>query len=224
MKAIEKPRNNELDASSIVLFRSYRRTGPGKFNFGPAFALLERLFTDGAPESKTIAAESILKGLQRSSITKTNGPELFGCWMGRRTKRVWAAICKDGAQQRRPARPPLREKPERLREYKVALTECAPGERAIPRNYREVLGVGMATKLGGDADWLQGDERPDCPFCKKPMKFVGQIDSIEHKSEHNPHGRAPVGEGRHWMFGDVGMIYVFFCLDCLETRSVFQCH
>ena len=25
-----------------------------------------------------------------------------------------------------------------------------------------------------------------------------------------------------FMFGDVGMIYVFYCIDCLETRCVQQ--
>jgi len=87
----------------------------------------------------------------------------------------------------------------------------------------------MATKLGGDPDWLQTDERPVCPCCKHPMTFLAQIDSFEHvrlDPETAPDLKTlrALERDQHWVFGDGGMIYVFFCFDCLETRSVFQCH
>lgn len=110
---------------------------------------------------------------------------------------------------------------KKLREYKVSLSECVPGEHAldldVPNNH------GERTKLGGEPDWEQGDEHPECPGCFQAMSFVAQIDSIEHWSNLNPHSRNPLKTKQDFMFGDVGMIYVFFCFDCLETKSVFQC-
>jgi uncharacterized protein YwqG len=110
---------------------------------------------------------------------------------------------------------------KKLREYKVALTKCAPGEHAVDLD--SVNNLGLRTKLGGEPDWEQNNEHPDCPSCTTPMSFVAQIDSIEHWSDANPHSRNPIGQGRSdFMFGDVGMIYVFFCFDCLESKSIFN--
>ena len=83
--------------------------------------------------------------------------------------------------------------------------------------------LGRRTKLGGDPDWDQNDEIPVCDNCKQSMTFVAQVDSVEHESNSNPHSVSALSEERKWMFGDVGMIYVFFCFGCLETKSVFQC-
>ncbi len=82
---------------------------------------------------------------------------------------------------------------------------------------------GRRTKLGGGPDWVQNDRVPVCEGCKKKMTFVAQIDSVEHQWETNPHSVPASSKDQKWMFGDVGMIYVFFCLDWLETKSVFQC-
>ena len=108
-----------------------------------------------------------------------------------------------------------------LPEFRVSLTRLAPGEAAYPLDDRSLLG--QRTKLGGEPDWDQGDECPTCPECKLAMSFVAQIDSVEHQSRTNPHSREAGSDEQHWMFADVGMIYVFFCFDCLETKSVFQC-
>ena len=53
--------------------------------------------------------------------------------------------------------------------------------------------------------------------------FESHLDSIEHESEHNPLMKKPP---RHidFMFGDVGMIYVFYCFDCMELQSLQQCY
>jgi uncharacterized protein YwqG len=109
-----------------------------------------------------------------------------------------------------------------LPEIKVTLTRCQPGEKAVPLEYPRNLG--LRTKLGGDPEWIQGENTPDCPSCKKPMTFVAQIDSAEHWSKTNPLSREPGREQQDYMFGDVGMIYVFFCFECLETKSVFDCY
>ena len=91
------------------------------------------------------------------------------------------------------------------------------GELAVPDPKLH----GVRSKLGGSPDWEQGDEFPECPACGEKMSFIAQIDSIEHKEAHNPH-QMPYKE-QQYMFGDVGMIYVFCCLSCNETASVMQC-
>jgi hypothetical protein len=66
--------------------------------------------------------------------------------------------------------------------------------------------IGSRNKLGGVPDWLQLEETPNCS-CGKNMTFYGQLDSI----------------GDAICLGDCGMIYVFICLDCFDTRAIFQC-
>jgi hypothetical protein len=202
-----------------LLTMSYKA---GQTDFFPrCVAFIERIFSDGEPEARRIVVEKFLKGLRVSSVTKRNGPQAFESWMGTETRRYWHEILEKSASA--PSlinRSRRRQKPESLREYAVALTESPPGQPAISSNYPE--SIGTATKLGGEPNWLQEDERPQCPLCKQSMTFVAQIDSIEHRTESNPHSK-PI-EDHHWMFGDAGMIYVFFCFSCGETRSVFQCH
>lgn len=83
--------------------------------------------------------------------------------------------------------------------------------------------LGVRSKLGGKPDWEQGAEFPSCPDCLKRMTFIAQIDSMEHNEDHNPNRVDWRSAEQHYLFGDVGMIYVFMCCDCLETKSVFQC-
>ena len=66
--------------------------------------------------------------------------------------------------------------------------------------------IGHRHKLGGDPDWVQGSEVPSCTSCREPMTFYGQLDSI--------------GEG--FDLADCGLIYVFVCFGCFETRSMLQ--
>lgn len=77
---------------------------------------------------------------------------------------------------------------------------------------REVIGfrwadseVGKRHRIGGEPDWLQGEDVPSCR-CGKPMDFYGQLDSVGDKA----------------CLADCGLIYVFVCWDCFETRSVLQ--
>jgi len=55
------------------------------------------------------------------------------------------------------------------------------------------------------------------------MTFVAQIDSVEHAWESNPHAVDALSDDQKWMFGDVGMIYVFHCFDCMTAQSIVQC-
>jgi len=114
---------------------------------------------------------------------------------------------------------------EPLPEFKVTLTRVKKGKTAYPigddidpDDY-----LGQRTKLGGVPDWDQEADVPVCDCCKKAMTFIAQIDSVEHDWDTNPHGVDACSDKQKWMFGDVGMIYVFFCSDCLQSKSVFQC-
>jgi hypothetical protein len=71
--------------------------------------------------------------------------------------------------------------------------------------FKNNAAAGKATKLGGEPEWIQGDDWPSCD-CGQKMTFYGQLDSIG--DEHN--------------LADCGMIFVFVCFDCFETRSVLQ--
>lgn len=74
--------------------------------------------------------------------------------------------------------------------------------------------LGKRSKFGGNPDWIQNDETPKCECCKKKMEFVAQLDSIDFTGY--------ASKNVEYMFGDVGMIYVFFCRDCGTTKSVLQ--
>ena len=103
---------------------------------------------------------------------------------------------------------------EKLPIYEVQLREL----KREPRN-RE---AGQRSKFGGKPTWIQGNETPRCPECRKRMAFVAQIDSIHHNEPTNPHRRNGVIEPQPFMFGDVGMIYVFYCFECGTSANVVQ--
>ena len=66
--------------------------------------------------------------------------------------------------------------------------------------------AGERHRIGGDPDFIQADERPHCPRCGKEMTFYAQLDSLNDAV----------------VLGDVGMIYVFVCFDCLEVEAKLQ--
>ena len=109
-----------------------------------------------------------------------------------------------------------------LRIYKVMIEPAASEDEAVPLSYPDSLG--LQTKFGGVPCWLQGDQSPQCPQCGEVMTFVAQIDSFEHQSALNRNRRDVRSGDQHFMFGDVGMIFVFFCGDCCEPATVFQCY
>jgi hypothetical protein len=110
------------------------------------------------------------------------------------------------------------ELPRRLPELRVKVERVREGERAVPLEYPDNLGV--RTKLGGTPDWIQGDYTPQCESCQTPMTFVAQIDSIEHDNEHNPLRKDCMVHQD--MFGDVGMIYIFWCFECRRPACIEQ--
>jgi hypothetical protein len=114
----------------------------------------------------------------------------------------------------------MRELPDILREYRVKIV---PAEEAGPQpSYAKSLG--LRTKFGGSPDAIQadGEDQKSCPQCFQPMHFVAQIDSFEHKAASNPNSR-DYGD-QQFMFGDVGMIYVWFCFNCLTPHASMECY
>jgi hypothetical protein len=60
-------------------------------------------------------------------------------------------------------------------EARTLWSERNPGRR------REVLG-----QIGGEADWLNFDGTPDCDHCRRPMRFVAQLEAgPDHETEMN---------------------------------------
>jgi hypothetical protein len=55
------------------------------------------------------------------------------------------------------------------------------------------------------------------------MYFVAQIDSVGAEHPENPLCKNRL-VARDYMFSDGGMIYVFFCYDCIQTTSLVQFH
>ena len=83
--------------------------------------------------------------------------------------------------------------------------------KLIPKSTDTKIGFKYAdhvneSKIGGHPDWIQDDETPICPSCKKKMVFFAQLDSINDKI----------------IIGDLGMIYVFYCFECMESDSLVQ--
>jgi hypothetical protein len=83
-----------------------------------------------------------------------------------------------------------------LPEKRVALVPVPVGKRA-----------GRKSKLGGKPTWIQNEETPECPKCRKPMVFVLQLASDSRIT-----------------FCDMGMLYAFACPECRITASRIQSH
>lgn len=98
---------------------------------------------------------------------------------------------------------------------RLPIPEPIPETRLMPRpaTFRSRLQALLNTatlrndalhKIGGEPDWIQGDETPYC--CSQPAMFYGQLGSL----------------GGKYDLIDNGIIYVFICRKCLKTYSVFQ--
>jgi hypothetical protein len=66
--------------------------------------------------------------------------------------------------------------------------------------------VGTRHKLGGEPDFIQGEDIPICEDCGKKMSFYAQLDSINDE----------------YCIADCGMIYTFLCFDCNSVKSLIQ--
>ena len=66
--------------------------------------------------------------------------------------------------------------------------------------------AGTRHKLGGKSEFIQDEKWPACKGCRERMTFYAQLDSI----------------GDNYCLADCGMIYVFVCFGCFETKSILQ--
>jgi hypothetical protein len=66
--------------------------------------------------------------------------------------------------------------------------------------------IGKRHQLGGRPQFIQAEDWPACPKCHEEMSFYGQLDSINDD----------------FCLADCGMVYVFVCFSCNETRSIIQ--
>jgi hypothetical protein len=114
----------------------------------------------------------------------------------------------------------MSHRPDNLREYRVRII---PAERAGPQP-KYPANLGRRTKFGGVPDAIQsGDESEKrCPHCFSAMHFVAQLDSFEFNGDDNPN-RKDYGDTQ-FMFGDVGMIYVWFCFQCQTPHASMECY
>jgi hypothetical protein len=90
--------------------------------------------------------------------------------------------------------PPFRLVPEPLTPEAAA----SPGFQWAPDE------VGTRHRLGGKPEAVQPVEYPSCSECKNVMTFYGQLDSLSDA----------------YCIGDVGLVYVFLCFDCLTAEAV----
>lgn len=101
--------------------------------------------------------------------------------------------------------------PKILREYRVKIipAEDVAAPPAYPAN------LGFRTKFGGHPDLIQSMDDDDriCKKCFQPLQFIAQIDSFESDFP-DP----------QFMFGDVGMIYVWFCFACYTPYATMDCY
>ena len=109
--------------------------------------------------------------------------------------------------------------PLRLPEFNVKLMRVRDGDSL------ESPELGQRTKFGGSPNRIQGGAPwPTCPHYHTELSFVAQIDSIEHQCKQNPHSVDSGSSDQKWMFGDVGMIYVYYCFDCGHTEAERACY
>jgi hypothetical protein len=67
--------------------------------------------------------------------------------------------------------------------------------------------IGTRHKIGGEPDFIMDEPTPICS-CGSTMTFYAQLDSLNDDV----------------MIGDAGLIYIFLCFDCFESKSLVQSH
>lgn len=87
--------------------------------------------------------------------------------------------------------------------YNEARNNWAKKNKTTPRS---VLGL-----VGGEPEWLQNDDTPDCSECGEKMEFIAQLEiGPDYKTDMN--------------FGGDGCAYVFRCKHCeLSAKFLWQC-
>ena len=86
----------------------------------------------------------------------------------------------------------------------VPMPETDEAKSAVGFQYNSE--AGYRHKLGGEPGFIQDEEWPSC--CDNKMTFYAQLDSI----------------GDEFNLADCGMIYVFVCFDCFNTKSILHAY
>ena len=106
-----------------------------------------------------------------------------------------------------------------LPEYKVTIEPMDPESSDFIENGRPAH-LGLRTKFGGKpSSWTLENEDVKCDKCAVSMNFVAQLDSINHDSKNNPIALSALSKDPKHMFGDVWMIYVYFCPKCYHCQA-----
>jgi len=90
--------------------------------------------------------------------------------------------------------------------FKIVINPLNEEAASLPKFKWAPEEIGNRHQLGGEPQFLQEKNRPDCQCCNKEMSFYAQLDSINDE----------------FVIADCGMIYIFVCFDCNETKSFIQ--
>lgn len=67
-------------------------------------------------------------------------------------------------------------------------------------------------RIGGRPSWVQDRESAKCPQCRKSMTFLAQLDS-----------GLPTEDGKRWLWGSGGVLFIFWCDACKIDAQFLQC-
>lgn len=67
-------------------------------------------------------------------------------------------------------------------------------------------------RIGGFPSWIQGKYNFTCPDCSSSMTFLLQLDSD-----------LPTVDGKRWLWGSGGVLYIFWCDQCKIDGQIWQC-
>jgi predicted nucleic-acid-binding Zn-ribbon protein len=103
----------------------------------------------------------------------------------------------------------VHEYPVPLEEFQVSCKRLQNDEYPISEDgfYYKLPNQRGNHQLGGKPLWIQDEEHIQCIRCKKEMSYLAMIDTDLHI------GKDGLRERGH-MFGDNGILYLFFCSSC----------
>jgi hypothetical protein len=99
MVNVEKPRTDGTDALVIAAFLGESYKSHQTHFFPRFFATVERLLTDGEPDTGAVVYQ-ILKQMGMSSVARMQGPEIYAVWMGAETRRLWDQVYQEVLSKR----------------------------------------------------------------------------------------------------------------------------